>query len=196
MKHTTQRRWFSEGGRAGLGKTLLAITLVAVFVPLTMRSAAWVKGMAATLAMSAVMAQAPVSGQPTIDPAIIRAADDYRTAVLAADARAVAAMYREDGIELPNCAPVTKGRAAIERRYQDFFAGPARVTAFTFRRLEATVTGDLAYDVGTYEQTVSLPGGNSSTDRGKYVAIVKRTEGAWKLAYLIYNSDTPQAASR
>lgn len=177
-------------------KTLLAITLVAVFVPLTMRSAAWVKGMAATFAMSAVLAQRPVAGPPALDPAVTKAADDYRTAVLTADARAVAAMYQDDGIELPNCAPAAKGRAAIERRYREFFAGPARVTAFTFTHLEATVAGDLAYDVGTYEQTLSLPGGNSSTERGKYVAIVKRTQGAWKLAYLIYNSDTPQAVLR
>jgi uncharacterized protein (TIGR02246 family) len=177
-------------------KILLTIALVAVFVPVALRSAAWVKGRAGTLVMSAVMAQTPVAGQPTLDPAVTKAADDYRAAVLTADARAVAAMYQDDGIELPNCAPVTKGRTAIERRYREFFAGPAKVTAFTFARLEATVAGDLAYDVGTYEQTLSLPAGNSSTDRGKYVAILKRTQGTWKLAYLIYNSDTPQAASR
>ena len=32
-------------------------------------------------------------------------------------------------------------------------------------------------------------------DTGKYTVILKRTGGAWKVAYAIYNSDTPPSAN-
>jgi ketosteroid isomerase-like protein len=99
-------------------------------------------------------------------------------------------------IELPNCAPAVKGKAAIEERYREFFGGPVKVTGFTFTHMEAVTAGELAYDVGTYEQTLSLPGGQTTTDHGKFVALVKRAQGTWKLAYLIYNTDTDPAKTR
>jgi hypothetical protein len=37
--------------------------------------------------------------------------------------------------------------------------------------------------------TMTLPGGQ--TDRGKYLAILKRVGNEWKIAYDIYNSDAP-----
>ena len=191
-----------KNGRAwkiAAGGLLVALTAIAVSV--TPRSASWPKGVVNALLMSALLsAQTPGSavrsGSGMMEPQIVKAADDYRNAVLSGDARAVAAMYREDGIELPNCAPATRGRAAIEQRYREFFAGPVKVTAFTFTHIEATTSGELAYDVGTYEQTLSLPGGQTTTDKGKYVAVVKRAQGQWKLAYLIYNTDTDPAKPR
>jgi len=171
-----------------------------VVASLTLRSGAWTKGTLHTMMLSAVLsAQTPAASYGSasaVDPQIAKAAEDYRKAVLSGDARAVAAMYREDGIELPNCAPAVKGRAAIEQRYREFFGGPVKVTGFTFTHIEAVTTGDLAYDVGTYEQTLSLPGGQATTDHGKFVALVKRAQGTWKLAYLIYNSDTDPAKTR
>jgi ketosteroid isomerase-like protein len=84
-----------------------------------------------------------------------------------------------------------RGRAAIEERFRHCCMGPAKMTDFTFSHLEASIDGNSAYDVGTYEQRLSLPSGKTIADKGKYLVILKRSEGQWKAAYAIYNSDMP-----
>jgi uncharacterized protein (TIGR02246 family) len=199
MTRMISRQGFQHGiGR--IARIALLTAIVAGLASLTVRSATWARGTIGTFVVSTVLAaQRPAFTatpvKPTVDAAIVKIADDFRKAVLAADARAVAAMYREDGVELPNCAPAAKGRTAIEQRYREFFSTPIRMAAFTFTHAEAVASGDLAYDVGSYEDTLSLPDGSTATDKGKYVAILRRSQGDWKLAHLIYNSDAPAAPS-
>ena len=56
------------------------------------------------------------------------------------------------------------------------------------------MVGDTAYDVGTYRQTLALPGGGTVNDSGKYSVILKWSGGEWKIAYLLYDSDAPPPA--
>ncbi len=139
-----------------------------------------------------MIAQAPRDGAATVklNVEIDKAVDTYRRAVLAGDPRAIAATYADDGIELPPGQPAVRGRAAIEQRYRDFCSG-LKVTAFTFSHIESTIDGSVAYDVGTYDQHLARPSGETMTDRGKYLVILKRSQGAWKVAYAMYNSDMP-----
>ena len=127
-----------------------------------------------------------------MDSEIVNVVEMYRRAALAGDAQAVAALYTEDAVELPACEPLVRGRTAIEQRYQKFFKGPVKRTTFTFSHLEAASAGDMGHAIGTYDQRLVLPSGQTVTDTGKYVVILRRTQGAWKAAYAIYNSDTPQ----
>jgi uncharacterized protein (TIGR02246 family) len=160
------------------------------------KAASWgmaAAGMLLTTSIVTAMARTPPSGgvadQPDVNAEVIRATDAYRTAVLAGDARSVAALYRDDAIELPPCRTPVKGRAAIEQRYRDLFDGRAPVTAFTFSHIASAIDGDLAYDVGTYRQRLSLPSGEAIGAEGKYLVLLRRTEGAWKAAFAIYSSD-------
>ncbi len=57
--------------------------------------------------------------------------------------------------------------------------------------LESHAVGDNGYDVGTYRQSVTPTGGAALSDTGKYVVILKRSAGSWKVAYAIYSSDKP-----
>ena len=114
----------------------------------------------------------------------------YRKAVLDGNAAAVAAVFREDAVEMPPCQRMVQGRGAIEQFYRGMFGGPVKVTRFTFNHLESSVEGEVAFDIGTYKQDLSTPGGVVE-DTGKYTAILKRTGGEWMVAYLIYNSDFP-----
>jgi len=160
------------------------------------KAATWGMATAATLLTSSIvtaMARTPpgaaAPGGRVINAEIVRTADAYRTAVLAGDAHAVAALYRDDAIELPPCRTPVKGRPAIEQRYRDLFDAPARITAFTFSHIASAIDGDLAYDVGTYRQRLALRSGEATTDEGKYLVLLRRTEGAWKAAFAIYSSD-------
>lgn len=156
---------------------------------------AWLVAVLTTAFLSTTLvAQAPHDSAggpaPSLNADIVRLADDYRRAVLAGDARAVAAMYADDAVELPPCVAVAKGRAAVERFYRGQFE-QARVTGFTLSPIEATVDGNSAYDLGTYERRVSLPTGQTISDVGRYLVVLRRTNGEWKVAYAIYNADAP-----
>ena len=150
-------------------------------------------------ALTALFLSTPMFGQvgsqpmpvaPSPDSTIVRLADAHRKAVLDADVSGVLAVYRDDAVEMPPFQAPIVGRAAIEQFYRNMFKGPIKVTGFTFIHTETTVHDDVAYDVGTYKRTMSAPTGPLEAV-GPYVVILKRTDGAWKLAYIIYNCDCP-----
>ncbi len=124
------------------------------------------------------------------DPAIIAVADQYVKATLAGDAKAIAALYTDDAVEMPPNAPAVKGRAAIQQLYEMNFKA-AKISDFSLTHVESRSSGDTGYDTGTFRQTVTPTGGTAMKDTGKYVVILKRTGGSWKVAYAIYNSDLP-----
>jgi uncharacterized protein (TIGR02246 family) len=138
-------------------------------------------------------AQAPAAGTSSIDAAIKAVADAYTKATLAGDAKAIAALYTEDAVEMPPNQPSVKGRAAIQEYYEKQFAG-TKITQLSLIHLETHGVGDRGYDVGTYQQHVAPSSGAGVDDTGKYVVILKRTGGAWKVAYAIYSSDRPMSS--
>jgi ketosteroid isomerase-like protein len=125
-----------------------------------------------------------------LDPAVVQRADAYAEAVLSGNPGRMASFYLDNGIEMAPNRTWAEGRGAIEALHQELCAGPVKLTGFSFTHLESSVVGDTAYDVGTYRQTMTAPGAPSPIqDAGKYVAILKRSGGEWKAAYVIYNSD-------
>jgi ketosteroid isomerase-like protein len=125
----------------------------------------------------------------TPQPEIAKVADAYVKAMLASDAAMAAALYQEDTVEMPNCHPLVKGRPAIEQYFSGLMKD-VKITAFVLTHTESTISGDTAYDVGTYTQRVSTRHGMVD-DTGKYIVMLKRTGGDWKIAYAIHNSDRP-----
>jgi uncharacterized protein (TIGR02246 family) len=185
-----------------LANTLVAAGGASVAVLACVQTAEWAMTTlrtrmltAVTLAfMSAlVAAQAPSasgdSTQRTVNAQIVKVSDAYTRAILAGDARGLAALFTVDGYLLPPHVPAAKGQAAIQQGYETLFRGPVKITEFALSHTEATIQGDLAYSVGTYTQRMSLPDGKTVSDTGKHIAILKRIQGEWKLTYLTYNSD-------
>jgi len=176
-------------GASGLVAIALVFTKIAIWVAsgiVTLSAATMASGQQASVAA----AQAP---RP--ESAIVESAEKYRQAVLHQDATSVIALFREDAIEMPPFQPPITGRAAIARFYDGSFRGPTKVTSFTFSHGEVHADGDTAYDVGTYKRSMATPAGPVEAS-GPYVAILKRTDGAWRIAYLIYNCDCPPPQSR
>jgi uncharacterized protein (TIGR02246 family) len=140
--------------------------------------------------------QTPAKGGAAGD-AIKAIADSYVKAVLAGDAKGVAALYAEDAVEMPPNQPMVKGRAGVLQYYEKTLGGGMKPMTFSISHLETSAAGDHGYDVGTYQQTVTVPG-NATTvsDTGKYTVILKRVANDWKIAYAIYNSDQPPPGQR
>jgi len=129
-------------------------------------------------------------GIPAQDPAIRQVADAYTAAMLAGDATAAAAIYGDDAVEMPPGVPPIRGRAAIEQYFRGMFGG-CRFTTFTLSHSEARASGDVAFIAGTSKATVTPNGGPPVTEDGKYLVVLKRSGGAWKVAYSIHNADVP-----
>lgn len=125
-----------------------------------------------------------------VEQSVVDRADKYLKSVLAGDTSAIAGMFREDAVLMPADCPLLRGRTAIDQYYRQWLQGPAKVTAFTFNHLESPVLGDTAFDVGTYKQTLSVGNGTVNAS-GKYTVILKKSDGDWKIAYLIFNGDSP-----
>jgi len=148
----------------------------------------------AGLAWTAVLG--PVRGgmvgmpAPAQDPAIRAVADAYQAAMLAGDAAAAAAVYRDDAVEMPPGVPPIQGRAAIEQYFRGMF-GSCRFTEFTLSHTELRASGDVAFAAGTSPARLTPNGGPPVEASGKYLVVLKRTGGAWRVAYSIHNSDVP-----
>ena len=137
-----------------------------------------------------VAAASPAPGNHN-DPSIVERADAYLKAVLAGDAEAVSASFDDNAILMPPNQPLLRGKLAIRNFYEGWCRGPMKPTAFTFDHLEATASGDYAHDVGTYKMSMLAGPSRNADDTGKYSVILKRSDGEWKIAYLIFNSDLP-----
>jgi uncharacterized protein (TIGR02246 family) len=143
------------------------------------------------LLSGSLLAAPPPPPPAANDPAIMAVADAYVAAVLKGDAAAIAALYTDDAMEMPpNAAPV-KGRAAITE-FQKKNVANAKFSAFTLNHVETRAAGDVGYDIGTYSQTLTPTGAPGPiNDTGKYIVVVKKGGGKWRVAYVCYNSDNP-----
>jgi ketosteroid isomerase-like protein len=107
--------------------------------------------------------------------------------VLAGDPAAIAAMYTEDGVQMPPNAPAVQGRAAI----QEFFAGFPTTTEYVQSIVDADGREGIAYTRSDYSSTFMVEG-RPVTDRGKTLAVWKKQpDGSWLVAVAIWNSDLP-----
>lgn len=135
-------------------------------------------------------------GSAAAEAAIGKVRSAYQTAANAQDAAAIAKLFAPDGVEMPPNAPLQKGRAAIEG-YHKNFASQMMVHNLVIKPTETHVMGDMAYDVGTYSQSL-MPmkgGGKTMDDKGKYIVLLKKdASGAWLVTHAIYNSDVPLPA--
>ena len=125
----------------------------------------------------------------------LKAIDSVRDAHVAAlnagDARAWAALFTDDGVQMPPNMPANIDRPAIESwstGFMDMFG-----VEFALSVDEVRVLGEWAFERGTY--TIGLnpkSGGPSMQDAGKYITIYQRKSGdSWRMARDIWNSNNP-----
>jgi ketosteroid isomerase-like protein len=132
-------------------------------------------------------------------PALGRAQDPAKTAIDAAnkkfvaaftkqDASAVAATYSPDGNAFPPNSPIVKGRAAIQKMWQDVIN--SGITSIALATTEVESGGTIAYEAGTYELKTK---DGKVADRGKYCVVWKKLNGQWMLHRDIWSTDMPAA---
>jgi len=112
----------------------------------------------------------------------------WQAAMDAGDADALVALYAEEARLMPPNAEATIGRDAINAAFGGMIESGARVGLTV---VESRSSGDMAYNVGTYEMTA----GGEVADKGKYIEVWQRSaDGTWLMTNDIWNSDLPFAA--
>ena len=105
------------------------------------------------------------------------------------DLDAFVAPYATDGSVLPFSAPMATGTKAIREVWPGLMSKPGFSLRFTPTKMEVAASGDMAWEVGTFELKLNDPQGNPMTIPGKYVVTWKNLGGSWKVAVDIFNTD-------
>jgi uncharacterized protein (TIGR02246 family) len=110
-------------------------------------------------------------------------------AVNAGDANTWAACFTDDAVQMPPHFGANAGKAAIQGWSSGFLSQFA--CRFSLSVEEVRAPGDWAFERGRYKITLTpRAGGGSLDDIGKYITIYQRqSDGSWKIARDIWNSD-------
>ena len=120
---------------------------------------------ASVLLSAALLAQEPTVELPR---ELDRVLTDYETAWAVRDAKALAALFAEDGFVLPGGQPPVRGRAAIAHYYQGH-GGPLSLRAIAY-----ATEGQVGYILGGYA------GEKGKEDDGKFTLTLRKdASGKW-----------------
>ena len=124
------------------------------------------------------------------DEAAIRKLDvAWSHAAETKDLEGTVAPYAADGSVLPFNAPIATGDVAIRQVWSSLMTKPGFHLTFTPTKIVIAESGDMAWEVGTFELKLNDAQGNPMTMFGKYVVTWKKLGGTWKVAADIFNTD-------
>lgn len=91
---------------------------------------------------------------------------------------------------LPFNAPLADGKDQIRHVWSILMSNSGYSLRFGLTKIEVAKSGELAYEMGTFDLTLADDAGRISPMRGKYVVIWKKqADGMWKAAADIFNTD-------
>jgi uncharacterized protein (TIGR02246 family) len=146
-------------------------------------------------------APAPVAAVPDTREADKKAIGDmeiaWNTDREAKDAARLLAHYADDATLMEPGSPPLHGKQAIGKVLNDMVADKALSQKFRPSRIEVAASGDIAYAQGTYEITMTSPVTKKPThDKGSYVTVYRKVDGAWKVVSDIATSEAMPAPSK
>ena len=136
---------------------------------------------------------------PPVDTAATAAAIDslnkaFVAAVAARDTVAVVNFYASDAQVLPAGMPRADGHEAIRALWVGFLQMPGLEFNITSSHPIISQAGDMVIDVGSYAMKFTDSKGKPMEDVGKYVTVLKKVDGEWKIVVDTFNSDKPTPA--
>lgn len=111
----------------------------------------------------------PVPAQPTVTlpPDLARVLTDYEAAWSSRDAAALARLFADNRVVVPNACPPVKGRAAVQQCYTGSGG------ALSLRAVAYATEGAIGYIIGAYAPQKGQP------DGGKFTLTLLKEEGRW-----------------
>lgn len=139
--------------------------------------------LAGTLAvLAACTPAAPVHDMAADVAAVGKVRDAYATAFNAGNADAVGALYAADGNSMESMQPTLTGPSAIAAANKAMMDQMASAKV-TITAAQTEVSGNMAYDQGTYQLVLTPKTGAATTEDGRYLVVLKRqADGSWRIA--------------
>jgi ketosteroid isomerase-like protein len=130
------------------------------------------------------------SGNRSNDEALIRRIDAlWSKAADDKDLEGAVLPYAEDASMLPFGAPIATGSNAIRKTWAGLMAKPGYALTFVPTKIEVASSGDMAWEIGTFELRLSDAQGQPMSIPGKYVVTWRKVGPTWKVEADIFNTD-------
>ena len=149
------------------------------------------KNFVVVLMLLAVLASIPaLAKDASSNENAIRALDAaWSQAAGAKDLDKTVSFYADDASLLPANAPIATGKDAIRAAWSQFMALPGFSLSFTPNKIVVAKSGDMAYEIGTFQSTLNDAQGKPAASVGKYVVNWQKRSGQWKVVADIFNDD-------
>ena len=156
-----------------------------------MRIAGWALSLMLAVLIGACAGQPKT---PAVDTVATTAAIDslnkaFVAAVAARDTIAVVNFYASDAQVLPAGMSRVEGHEAIRAFWVGFLQTPGLDFNITSSHPIISQAGDMVIDVGSYAMKATDAKGKPMEDVGKYVTVLKKVDGEWKIVVNTFNSD-------
>ncbi|MDP1662728.1 MAG: DUF4440 domain-containing protein [Phycisphaerales bacterium] len=116
--------------------------------------------------------------------------DQWSAAAATRDVQRVGAFYADDAVAYPPGEPLTRGRAAAQRVWGNYFADPSFQISWKSDHAEVAASGDLGFTSGPYRATYKGPDGAVVNEQGKFLCVWrKQADGTWKATHDMWNAD-------
>jgi ketosteroid isomerase-like protein len=127
---------------------------------------------------------------------LLRSLDgDWAKTAAGKDVEQTIAFYSDDAIVFPPNATSAATKESIRNAWKEMFASPGFVITWEPTKVRVGKSGEMARVSGTYELTKNDASGKPINDRGKYLEVwEKQTDGNWKCAADMWNSDVAASA--
>ena len=98
--------------------------------------------------------------------------------------------YTDDAISMPNFEPIIRGKAALKESYRKMTAMGVKFPKVEITTTDVQVSGSYAYEIGTFNMVVQVPGMPEMPSVGKYLTVYERAaDGSWKIKVETWNTD-------
>src|ERR1700694_3596265 len=134
--------------------------------------------------------QAPPDTRAADEAAIRAASAEWAKVAAAKDLEKTLSYYADDASMFPPNAPIVTGPEARRTMWTKLLAPNELVFSNAATKVEVARSGDLAYEVGTFQESFKDDKGQPVNVVGKYVVgWKKQASGQWKAIVDIFNTD-------
>src|SRR5437762_5224892 len=122
--------------------------------------------------------QSPPADTRAADEAAVRAASaEWAKVAAAKDLEKTLSYYAEDASMFPPNAPIVTGSEARRKMWTQLFSPAEVVFSNGATKVEVAKSGDLAYEIGTFQYAFKDDKGNPVKQVGKYVVVWRKQSG-------------------
>jgi ketosteroid isomerase-like protein len=165
------------------------------FIPLSAQEVLMRISTALAVTLAALFLISCAQQQPDL-AALRKTVDAYnaasRESMLTGNSDKLMSYYEDDALEMaPNMA-VMKGKDAIRAFQNSMSKMGMKFNAVTFETSDLQAGGKVAYEIGSYDMTITMAPMGEMKDNGKYIALWRQqADGAWKVHAEMWSSNQP-----